>query len=61
MKKPLPGCVLCRDCKNKTDPHPLGILSVMDMIKLGYSGCLVNDSNWLVVADRKCSKYEVTK
>lgn len=58
-KKPLYGCVLCRDCSNKTAPMPMGILTTKDMILLGYSGCSFDSNNYLTEADRKCINYRV--
>ncbi len=53
-KKPLYGCVLCKDCSNKIDPKSIGVLASKDMLLLGYSGCSVDDNNYLTTADRKC-------
>lgn len=57
-KKPLSGCVLCRDCADKTAPKPVGILTSKDMTTLGYSGCLVDSNNYLTEGDRKCANYK---
>ena len=57
MKKPLAGCVLCRDCKNIAIPHPHGVLTSRDMDILGYAGCCMDKSNRLKLADRKCAYY----
>lgn len=59
MKKPLWGCVLCRDCLNRMSPHSVGILTIKDMVILGYSGCTLDSNDRLVIADRKCLDYEV--
>ena len=60
MKKALAGCVLCRDCASKIDPHSVGVLTSRDMSMLGYSGCSSDKGNRLVLADRKCCQYNVT-
>ncbi len=57
MKKPLAGCVLCRDCHSCISPHPNGVLTAKDMVKLGYSGCSLGNSNRLIEAVRKCLNY----
>lgn len=57
-KIPLPSCIFCRDCRNRISPFPIVILSSKDMDKLNYSGCLINNKNYLVCADRKCKNYE---
>lgn len=58
MKKPLVGCVLCRDCKHKLPPHSVGVLTIKDLTFLGYSGCKLDNDNRLSEADRKCQSYE---
>lgn len=58
MKKALAGCVLCRDCGNKIPPKAVGVLTVKDMTVLGYGGCLLDNNNRLIVADRKCLSYK---
>ena len=61
MKKPLSGCVLCRDCKNITMPNPIGVLTSRDMDILSYSGCTIDNATRLKLADRKCVNYREVK